>query len=228
LIEKKIVNYLYNTRILNKIIKTLPGVLNSALSDCESVLDIGCGPKSPISKQTNMGKKTLGIEIYEPYLNKARENKTHNEYYLGSLNEYIINNNGTKFDAVVLIDIIEHLPVQDALELIKKAESLAIKKIIINTPNGFVEQKMLDGNPYQVHLSGWTVTQLSSMGYVCKGLAGLKLLRTEVEGGEMGDDILVSIKYRPKIIFFIISAISQILIYNFPRIAFSLFSVKIK
>ena len=50
---------------------------------------------------------------------------------------------------------------------------------MVFTPNGFVHQLALQGNPYQVHLSGWIVAELRKIGFQVNGINGLKILRKE-------------------------------------------------
>lgn len=67
-------------------------------------------------------------------------------------------------DAVYLIDVIEHLPKEEGMKLLKMTEKIVRKQIIIFTPLGFVKQEVLDGGKdawglngakYQEHKSGW-------------------------------------------------------------------------
>jgi len=129
------------------------------------------------------------------------------------------------FDAVILLDVIEHLSKDDAHILLEKCKAWAVKRIILSTPNGFLPQKSLDKNVYQNHLSGWSIQELKNMGFRVFGLSGLKSLHTESSSNTMGDDILVSIKYRPKILWFTAAAISQLFVYFLPQHAFELFCV---
>jgi hypothetical protein len=125
-----------------------------------------------------------------------------------------------------MLEVIEHLPSQEGVLIIKKAEKWARKKIIITSPNGFVPQSIVDNNPYQCHLSGWDLKKMKFLGFKCRGLAGLKILRQANPGNTMGDDLTISIKYRPRFFWFIIAALSQIICYPIPHLAFELFSVK--
>lgn len=54
-----------------------------------------------------------------------------------------------------------------------------------------------------------------------------KDLKDCVEGGTMGENLLVSIRFRPRLFWFTVSAALQPLIFYAPRTAFSLFSKKI-
>lgn len=97
-------------------------------------------------------------------------------------------------------------------------ENIAKKKVVIITPNGFVPQGVLAKNVFQVHLSGWTVSELKGLKYIVHGIVGLKLLRTEE----------AKLKYKPEFLFSEISDISQKLaFFHFPIMAFELLCVKI-
>jgi len=111
------------------------------------------------------------------------------------------------------------------LNALRLAEKWASKKVIINSPNGFIPQKSLDGNPLQEHKSGWSFDRMKELGYNSRGLAGPKWMRQEVASDTMGDDLLTSIRFRPKIVWFIIATLLQPIVYRFPRFAFSLMSV---
>jgi hypothetical protein len=62
---------------------------------------------------------------------------------------------------------------------------------VVFTPNGFVHQLALQGNPYQVHLSGWTVAELRKIGFQVNGINGLKILRKEK----------AEIRFKPEMLF---------------------------
>lgn len=208
-----------------RLFHTLPYCLYRELENCKTVLDLGCGPSSPIQYCRGL-RFTVGVEAFKPYLQKAKEKKTHSKYIEKKIEE--ITFPAGAFDAVVLIEVLEHLPKKIGLEMLKKAEKWAKKKIIVSSPNGFLLQKAVDNNIYQRHLSGWDWRTMRKMGFKIRGLAGLKFLRKEVENETMGDDLTTSIKFRPKFFWFVIASLSQIFCYYFPRYAFEVFSVKLK
>lgn len=208
---------------LTRIIPTLDTELARNLDGCSTVLDIGCGPSSPISRIGNF-TKTVGVEPFEPYFDAATRNQTHSELIMCTIAE--LDFADRSFDAVILIDVIEHMDHSDGLLTLEKAERWARKKVIVNSPNGFVPQKSLDGNPLQEHRSGWSFEQMRQLGYRSVGLSGPKILRHEVESSTMGNDLLTSIRFRPRLFWFIVAAILQPLTYRIPRVAFSLMSVK--
>jgi hypothetical protein len=129
------------------------------------------------------------------------------------------------FDAVVLLEVLEHMDKESGEKVINMAKRIAKKKVILSTPNGFINQNEVDGNSLQKHLSGWKVADLAEYGFRCTGLAGLGILRCEKDEDTMNEDILVSIKYKPKIFWFILSALSQAITYYIPDLAFGLFAL---
>ena len=74
--------------------------------------------------------------------------------------------------------MIEHLEKSDGFKLIQIMESIAKKKVIIFTPNGFLRQEgVFDSNPWQEHVSGWEINEMEKLGFTVKGHGGHKTLR---------------------------------------------------
>lgn len=220
---KKLVNKLHKSKFLGAIFPTLGYCLQKELLGCESVLDLGCGPSSPIQFCKNI-KYSVGVEVFRPYLEESKRKNIHSEYFENMLRE--VDFADKSFDAVVLIEVLEHLTESEGLDILEKAKKWARKKIIISTPNGYLSQKELDGNLLQKHLSGWEFAKMKRLGFKCRGLAGLKYLRREVQDDSMGDDLTTTIKYRPRIFWFALATLSQLMAYYVPNLAFELFCVK--
>jgi len=218
-----LIHFFHKSSILKRVFHTLDHCLATELEDCSSILDLGCGPSSPIQFCANI-KYSVGVEAFKPYLLASKKKKIHSEYLQKKIQSLSFPSN--RFDAVIMIEVIEHLSEKDGLAIIKKATKWAKKKIIITSPNGFLHQHELDRNPLQKHLSGWDYKKMKRLGFYSRGLAGLKILRKENEDHSMADNLLNSIRFRPKIFWFIIASLSQIVIYYFPTQAFELFSVK--
>ena len=212
----------YESRVISSVFPNLLSELRIALRDCDEVLDIGFGPASPVSRCGSFNR-TVGVEPFAPYLKQAREKSTHTEL-VGS-NLFELDFPPKSFDAVVLIDVIEHMSAEDALSAIGLARRWAKKRVIVTTPNGYIPQSALDNNPLQVHLSGWKVDDLKQLGFKSRGLAGPKWLRQEVPDGTMGGGILTSIRLKPRPFWFIVATLLQPFTYRFPRFAFSQFAV---
>lgn len=220
-----LINNLHKTKILGKIFHTLDYCLQRELSDCKTVLDLGCGPSSPLQHCGNV-KHSVGVEAFRPYLEESRKKNIHNEYLEKKIEELDFSENS--FDAVIMIEVLEHLPEELGYKILKKAEKWARKKVIVSSPNGFIKQKEVDNNPLQKHLSGWDYKKMKKLGFRCYGLAGLKILWHEIESDTMEASQLERIRFRPKFFWLIIAALSQIIIFYLPIFSFGLFSVKIK
>src|SRR5258708_33402665 len=94
-------------------------ILELNLSDCSSVLDVGCGSNSPIKAIKKM-PYSEGIDIYRQGIIDSKKNKIHDKYTIGniqSLEKYYKNKS---VDAVIAVDVIEHFEKKDALELLKE------------------------------------------------------------------------------------------------------------
>jgi len=220
-----IINNLYNSPFLGRIFHTLNYCLQKELEDCESVLDIGCGPSSPLQYCKNI-KYSVGVEPFKPYLEESKKRKIHTKYINKKIEE--IDFPEKSFDAVIMIEVLEHLPKKMGYEILKKAEKWAKEKIIISTPNGFLPQNKLDQNPWQQHLSAWSIADFYRLKYTIFGLAGLKFLREPNKDETMSAGLLSPIKYKPQFFWFLIITLSQLFVYFLPNLAFELFCVKKK
>ncbi len=190
-------------------------ILENALSNYDSVLDVGCGYSSPIGA-INKTFKSEGIDIYKKTIVESKKKKNHDKYTMGDIRNLSKLYRKESFDACVSIDVIEHFKKKDAFKLIRDMENIARKKVIILTPNGFLEQHDYDGNPHQEHKSGWSKSDLEKLGYSVYGLRGLKYLRDDHAG----------IKFKPWIFWGFFVFISEILFYPFPSLSFDLYAVK--
>lgn len=190
-------------------------MLEKELSSCKTVLDVGCGADSPLGK-IRKKFRSAGIDIFERCIIESKKKKIHNEYRVGDIRKLDKYYKTKSFDAVIALDVIEHFNKKEALQLIKKMEEIAKKKVILLTPNGFLKQDPLEGNPYQIHHSGWTKEELEKLRYKVYGLRGLRYLRDQYTG----------IKYKPYLFWGFLSFLSEIIFYPFPSLCYNLFAVK--
>jgi len=190
-------------------------VLTRQLSQCDFILDVGCGFKSPLGK-IKKRFSSEGIDIFEKCIIESKKKKIHDKYKIGDIRKLARFYKNKSFDAVIAIDVIEHFEKNEALRLIKNMENVAKKKVILLTPNGFTAQDAYDGNPHQVHKSGWNKQELKELGYKVYGLRGLKCLK-----GKHAD-----IKYKPYLFWGFCSFVSEILFFPFPSLCFDLLAIK--
>jgi hypothetical protein len=146
---------------------------------------------------------------------KSKKRKIYHDLIWGDLNQ--IEFKSKSFDCVLCTDVIEHLTKKEGLKLIRKIEDIAIKKLVIFTPNGYNPKEHIeDGNVLQTHKSGWTVKEFAGMGYEVKGVNGPRFLRGEGE----------TLKFKPWFFWQIISDLIQKVTFSHGRYAFQILCVK--
>jgi SAM-dependent methyltransferase len=155
--------------------------------ECRLALDIGCGSYSHLSA-FRPKLQTAGIDAHAAAIEKARARKIHDHYFVADVlkedPEAILKRTGElgTFDIVSLYSVIEHLPKRLGFELLERCEKLTSKYVIVETPNGFVEQGPEFGNEFQRHVSGWFVHDFEGMGYKVYGVTGTRYLRGYMAG----------------------------------------------
>lgn len=204
-------------KIVRKILPSTHGVIKKILQKelygCKNVVDLGCGERSPLKLlKDDVNFKNLhsvGVDIFSPYIIKNLEGeKIHSEYI--NKNIFDIDFPEKSFDCAILLDVIEHFEREDFLKFLPRLEKIA-KKIIIITPNGFVKQGVYDDNSYQVHRSGWTADDFTKLNFKCFGLSGLRCIYGRI---------------KPISLNTFLSDISQLFIFNKPKLAFHIVAIK--
>lgn len=222
---KRLINRIYHNRFFSWLFPTTVFCLRKNLRDCETVLDLGCGPSSPLQYCKNI-RHSVGIETFQPSLEESKKRNLHSEYIEKKIEDLDFPENS--FDAVILIEVLEHLPEEAGYAILENAEKWARKKVIVSTPNGFLPQSEYGSNPFQKHLSGWNIETMKKMGYLCWGLSGLKFIRhnTPVDIDQSQNDFMASIRLHPKPFWFVMATLSQFFTYYFPARTFEIFCVK--
>jgi SAM-dependent methyltransferase len=186
--------------------------LRRALKECRSVLDLGCGTDSMV-QQFTAGRFVVGVDRYLPSLERNREVSSYAALVNGDIMDLPFAPKSV--DAVVALDVIEHFGKADGLRLLRAMERTARRRVIVYTPNGFVPQAASD-NPWQQHLSGWTIGDFVARGYTVSGAYGWKRLRGEES----------RLLWRPRWFWEFISCFSQGVVSFNPGLGFGLCAVK--
>jgi 2-polyprenyl-3-methyl-5-hydroxy-6-metoxy-1,4-benzoquinol methylase len=186
--------------------------LRKELDGCQSLLDLGCGPSSPV-RHFHI-PESVGVDVYAPYVEDSRKRGIHTRYILGDVTKVAFPEKS--FDVVLCTEVIEHLSKDQGRELLSSAARWARSKVIVTTPNGHVHQEKIGDNEGQRHVSAWTAGDLRRLGFIVTGISGLKYLRTDFG----------RLKYRPYVLWNFISNISQKITRRAPVLAFQLFAVK--
>ena len=190
--------------------------LKRDLADCDSILELGCGSNSPIL-QIGYGKKTVGVDIFQPYVDVHNEHKDYQSCERADILSYQYL--PRTFDAVVICDVFEHLDKDCVIKrkLFERMESTARKKVIIFTPNGWVENDPVDGNFAQEHKSAWEPVDYLSRGYSVKGTHGWRWIV-----GKAGLP-----KRKPISLWSIVAMLSLPVVFNHPEWAGHSYAVKV-
>ncbi|MDD4939652.1 MAG: methyltransferase domain-containing protein [Candidatus Omnitrophica bacterium] len=218
---------LYYSRFMRGLLRNSVFRLEKELRDCGSVLDLGCGYNSPL-KYTSP-RFSVGVEYFLPFILESRAKSIHRYYIRADINS--LGFKPGSFDAVLLLGLIEHLDKENALRLLEKAGTIARKKVIVLTPNGFLKQFQADGNEMQAHKSGWSVRELRGLGFKPYGMNGFKAFRKDVhlqDKEHREASILSTVRFWPRPVWLIISEITQVIAYYLPTLAFEVFYVKAK
>lgn len=186
------------------------------VGSCESLLDIGCGFDSPVKRLAPRLARTVGIDLFAPYLEQSRAARIHSEYHAVDALEIEQRFGPGSFDCVLALDLIEHMEKSHGQRLLRAMECVARRKVIVLTPNGFVPQAPYDGNPWQAHRSGWTVAEMHELGYRLLGVNGWRPLR-----GERAEP-----RWKPRRLWATLALWSQPLVERRPDHAYHLLCVK--
>lgn len=213
---KKIIKSIFK-KVYPSTDQIIESIFRKEIKNGNKVLDLGCGPHSPLKmlkKEPTVNIHSVGVDIFSPYIkNNIEIEKIHTKYIEGNILEIDFPENS--FDCTIMIDVVEHIKKEDFINFLPKLEKIS-KKIIIITPNDFIEQDTYDENIYQRHLSGWTVDDFENLGFKCTGLSGLKSLRKE----------LWVPKIKPAIIGGMVCDISQPFVKNKPESAYHIVAIK--
>jgi SAM-dependent methyltransferase len=206
-----------DARLFGSLLDAYSRMLEAELvGQCESVLDVGCGDRSPLARFRGRIPLMVGVDAHAPSLERSRALGIHDRYEQCDVTEIAARFPPRSFDAVVALDVIEHLEKPQGLRLLDALETVARKRVIVFTPNRFLPQGEREGNPWQVHRSGWTVEDFAARGYRVLGVNGWKPLR----------GALAMPRLRPRSLGARLSALTQPWVTHRPRHAFQLLAVR--
>jgi hypothetical protein len=143
----------------------LSAVLAGKIQDVDVVLDLGAGicPQPFVKPFVH-----ICVDVHRPYLERLKRESADDPRYVlinapweqavGLLPDKSV-------DTVFALDVIEHLEKADGLRLLREAERVARRQIVVATPHGFFPQCYddprqldrwgMDGGYWQTHRSGW-------------------------------------------------------------------------
>jgi len=111
-----------------------------------NILDVGPGIGTYSELLKEIGYDMDCIEIFKPYIQKYNLSEKYNSVYEGSIIGFDI----SKYDFIILGDILEHLDSKEAQHLIKEITEKN-KKCLVAVPY-LMQQGEHEGNIYETHL----------------------------------------------------------------------------
>lgn len=111
---------------------------------CSRILDVGpgCGTYGML---LNKDRKIDAIEIYEPYIERFSLNNIYDNIHIQDICTFDFH----EYDYIILGDVLEHIPIEDAIPLIDRINALA-KRCLVAVPYLY-EQGEWEGNVYETH-----------------------------------------------------------------------------
>jgi len=148
-------------------------IRNAMGGDVKTVLDLGCGEGNfmkDIARDENW--RITGVELYTPSLEKAVKTGVYEKVIKGDVIKLPKTISQKKYDIVFVSQVVEHLKKSDGKKALELWQKLAVKKLIVSTPVGFIEfdpiEESHEKNPLQKHQSGWQPEEFVKLGFeVC-------------------------------------------------------------
>jgi hypothetical protein len=126
-----------------------------------TVLNLGAGIcGSPISEQLHFFpcQRLINVEKFGPYMEQLKTMPfaaKNVEFHQLDIREYVDSPLMPQPDISLLIDVLEHLPREDALHVLNVLKQRTKRRLLIWLPLGECPIEPFHNNPYQVHLSTW-------------------------------------------------------------------------
>jgi len=140
-----------------------------------SLLEVGCGTGKLMQvRHFNKCRLRVGVDVYPPYLLRCIREGLYDLCIVASATNLPFREK--VFDAVLCVEVIEHIPKAVGSRIIMEFEKLARRQVLISTTN--ISKDMLDvattdsgiENPHMVHTSWWLPEDFRRLGYKVRGV----------------------------------------------------------
>lgn len=138
----------------------------------QSLLALCCGNGMELRKLTT--EDVTAVDIVPEYLDEVKRLYPFVKTVKQDALNYVENAADDSFDAISIIDGIEHFTKERGKRLIKEMKRVARKQVILFTPDGFVRNEPHDAwgihaehaDEAQKHKSGWSQAELEKEGFM--------------------------------------------------------------
>lgn len=141
----------------------------------ESILDVGCGRGEPIEyirKHSRRRIVTVGIDIWSPHISHCKRGGTHDAYVFCDVRKIPFRER--VFDAVLCLEVLEHLLKRDGMNTVKSLEKITRRRLVVSVPNGLLETG-ISTYSWGIHISSWSTSDFVRMNYKVSGAKGIKI-----------------------------------------------------
>ena len=157
--------------------------LNLIPKNIATLIDVGCGRGivGALMRIYRSPKWLVGVDVFKPYLKFCKQYHLYDEQIRLDLRVGSLPFADKQFNVATCLETIEHLAKADGKKLLNELERIG-KIIIISTPNRYFiryisaperyfHQRHFDSNPWQEHLSKWSVSDFTNRGYEVRGVS---------------------------------------------------------
>ena len=107
--------------------------------------------------------KIDGIEIFQKYADLSHNKNIYDNIFVNNVMEIL--SELPKYDLLIAMDVIEHLPKKDGEALLFLMAHRAQKAVMINVPTGnWLNNKVVSNNPHEAHQAIWIEEDLEKYG----------------------------------------------------------------
>lgn len=153
-------------------------LLEEIPKDVDSLIDVGCG-RGIVGAMTciyRTPRRLVGVDIFQNYIDFCKKYSIYDELHCLDLRQTPLPFRDNEFSVATCIETIEHLPKKHGEKLLDELYRIA-DTVIVSTPAVFFRQPKnhVGRNPFQEHVSKWTVEDFKKRGYEVRGVGELAL-----------------------------------------------------
>jgi hypothetical protein len=139
-----------------------------------TVTDVGPGEGTyaKLFRPVHKGIWWTAIEVHKPYVAKYKLKSTKTRSMYDEIHVEDARESASHLfhrDLVIFGDVLEHMPREDAVALLQKAEAAGAWNILVSLPIVEAPQGEVDGNPHEEHVHHWDADDMDD---VIGGLGG--------------------------------------------------------
>lgn len=128
-----------------------------------TILDVGPG-QGTYRTMVGPGARWWAVEVWGPYVERYGLDDLYDRVIVADV-RYLDWTALGRFDLVILGDVLEHMPREDALAVWERAREHA-EWVLLSLPIVLYPQDAEEGNPYEAHRATWSHAE-------CLGLPGI-------------------------------------------------------